>query len=641
MNHLKITSILVSVAMCMSFVMTPVTAFADETEAPEQTTEATESKETEAPKETEKETEPTKDTETEPTEETVPEITKESEPAEETVPSESEREEETQPSDTEPSQPEETEPSEKAEPSVTEEPSEPSETEAEAKTEPDTQTDSKNRTDAQAGGGPCGSNANWAYDGYGTLTITGSGSMSNYDPNGPWLAYIDGITKVVISDGLTGIGRNNFKDCENLKSVTIPDSVTTIGSYAFAGCKGLTSVTLPSKLKYIESYAFKDCTGIKSLTIPGSVTNGLYGFAFDNCGITTLTVMDGVKTITGAFSNCNCLTTVYLPKSVTSLENAFYCTLNIKEINYAGSASDWSKINGLSTNNFTKAEIKYSATYYSLTVKDAPNGTISLSKYTASEGEQIKVIAHPDSGYYMSQFKYNNTNSFGSSFTMPNENVTVEPVFEKIVQANVGDKLPDFNYGLLYKVTNNAMNGTGTVMCEGFFLFGIPADEATLYRLFGTVTIPAVVNLDGINYKVTSIKPGCFRGIKYIKTVSIGSNVAVIGDNAFYDCSGLTKVTIGKGVKTIGNNAFARCPKLSSFTVSSTVLWKIGTYAFAKDSKLKTLFIKNTTKLTKKGVKKSLKSSSVKTVKVKKSKVSKYRKFFTKKNCGRKVKVKK
>ena len=132
-----------------------------------------------------------------------------------------------------------------------------------------------------------------------------------------------------------------------------------------------------------------------------------------------------------------------------------------------------------------------------------------------------------------------------------------------------------------------------------------------------------------------------FRGDKYLKTVTIGSNVTVIGNNAFYGCPLLTKVSGGARLKTIGANAFARCPKLSSFTITSKVLSKIGTYAFAKDSRLKTISIKNTTKLSKKGVKKSLKSSKIKTVKVKKSKVGKYRKYFTKKNCGRRVKVKK
>ena len=37
MKHLKITSVLLSAAMCVSFVMAPVGVFADETEAPAET----------------------------------------------------------------------------------------------------------------------------------------------------------------------------------------------------------------------------------------------------------------------------------------------------------------------------------------------------------------------------------------------------------------------------------------------------------------------------------------------------------------------------------------------------------------------------------------------------------------------------
>ena len=62
---------------------------------------------------------------------------------------------------------------------------------------------------------------------------------------------------------------------------------------------------------------------------------------------------------------------------------------------------------------------------------------------------------------------------------------------------------------------------------------------------------------------------------------------------------------------------------------------------FIYTSKLKTLYLKKTTKLTKKGVRGSLYLSSVKTVKVKKSKVRKYKKIFKKSNSGKKVKVKK
>ncbi|MBE7070504.1 MAG: hypothetical protein E7386_08385 [Ruminococcaceae bacterium] len=94
-------------------------------------------------------------------------------------------------------------------------------------------------------------------------------------------------------------------------------------------------------------------------------------------------------------------------------------------------------------------------------------------------------------------------------------------------------------------------------------------------------------------------------------------------------------------VVTIGSYAFAYCSKLKSFTITSPALATIGTYAFKKDKKLKTVKFKNTTKLTKSGVKKSLKGSYVKYVKVKKSKIKSYRKIFKKSNSGRYVTVKK
>ena len=67
--------------------------------------------------------------------------------------------------------------------------------------------------------------------------------------------------------------------------------------------------------------------------------------------------------------------------------------------------------------------------------------------------------------------------------------------------------------------------------------------------------------------------------------------------------------------------------------------------AFSKARKVKTVYVK-TKKLTKASVKGSLKSCKVKKIRVKVGKkktnrkyAKKYRKYFTKKNAGRKVKV--
>lgn len=183
--------------------------------------------------------------------------------------------------------------------------------------------------------------------------------------------------------------------------------------------------------------------------------------------------------------------------------------------------------------------------------------------------------------------------------------------------------------GYIYKVTNPAEDGTG-----GVSFIGVKNPTAS-------VVIPGTVELKGNIYKVNRIASTAFFNDTTVKTVYIGANVLIIDNNAFFGCSNLVKVSGGARLKTIGTNAFARCPKLSTFVITSTALYKIGPQAFYKDSRLKTIYIKNTAKLTKGGVKKSLKGSSVKTVKVKKSKVSKYKKYFKKSNSGRTVKVKK
>ncbi|MCR4776803.1 MAG: leucine-rich repeat domain-containing protein [Saccharofermentans sp.] len=140
---------------------------------------------------------------------------------------------------------------------------------------------------------------------------------------------------------------------------------------------------------------------------------------------------------------------------------------------------------------------------------------------------------------------------------------------------------------------------------------------------------------------VKTIAYGAFANC-YLTKVYIPASVVTIGDFAFRGNKQMVKFTGGAGVVTIGIQAFEHCWKLSNFVITSKKLKKIGKACFLCDSKLKTLYIKQTTKLTKKGVKNSLYLSSVKKVKVKKSKVKKYKKYFTYRNCAKRgVKVKK
>ena len=219
--------------------------------------------------------------------------------------------------------------------------------------------------------GSCGENVTWTLTADGTLTISGTGAMTDYtyDSRSPWYScrtYIkrvvmqqgvtsigdhafwdcSGLTSVTIPDGVTSIGGDAFSGCAALTSVTIPGSVTSIGGGAFSGCTSLTSVAIPSSVTEIGGSAFSGCTGLTSVTIPDSVTS-IGDSVFSGCtALTAVTISDGVTAIGGStFSNCIRLAKVTIPKSVTSIgKNAFYYCESIADVYYDGTEEDWAKI---------------------------------------------------------------------------------------------------------------------------------------------------------------------------------------------------------------------------------------------------------------------------------------------------------
>ena len=116
----------------------------------------------------------------------------------------------------------------------------------------------------------CGDNLYWSFDAEsGTLTITGSGQMTDYDDS-PWESFSDQITSVVFPDGLASIGNYAFSNCTRLTSVIIPDSVISIGNHAFSSCTGLTSVIIGNGVTSIGGSAFNGCSGLVDVCYEGT-----------------------------------------------------------------------------------------------------------------------------------------------------------------------------------------------------------------------------------------------------------------------------------------------------------------------------------------------------------------------------------
>lgn len=77
---------------------------------------------------------------------------------------------------------------------------------------------------AEIASGTCGKygdNITWVLDDDGTLTLSSSGEMKDYDwNNSPWYSN-EKVIKASISEGITSIGNYVFYVCSGLTSVTI------------------------------------------------------------------------------------------------------------------------------------------------------------------------------------------------------------------------------------------------------------------------------------------------------------------------------------------------------------------------------------------------------------------------------------
>lgn len=205
--------------------------------------------------------------------------------------------------------------------------------------------------------GTCGAegdNLTWTLDCNGTLTVSGTGAMADFDPwSAPWEDYRSStqLTSVIIEEGVTTVGEHAFYNCSFLSSVTVPNTVTAIKDYAFEGCSDLRSVTLPNSVttigysafagcSFLESIdlgtgltdlgsdAFAGCYALESIVIPESVTEmGLS--IFDGCqNLTSVQLPNGLTSIGwGMFKNCVSLPSIVIPGSVTTIGiDAFsYC----------------------------------------------------------------------------------------------------------------------------------------------------------------------------------------------------------------------------------------------------------------------------------------------------------------------------
>ena len=151
------------------------------------------------------------------------------------------------------------------------------------------------------------------------------------------------IEKIVIGDGITGIGASCFETASNseaysnLKEVVLPDTVTSINSAAFYKDTSLTTINL-NKVQSVGRAAFAR-SGIENVSFEApEVSIGTN--AFNKCASLQSVTANKVSSIGEcAFQECSSLQSVKTKEITTVGESAFEDCAALKSFTYEGELS--------------------------------------------------------------------------------------------------------------------------------------------------------------------------------------------------------------------------------------------------------------------------------------------------------------
>ena len=378
------------------------------------------------------------------------------------------------------------------------------------------------------------------------------------------------LTAIEIPNSVISIGVCAFSGCTNLTAIEIPNSVTSIGEEAFYGCDRLHSVTIGAGVVSIGRDAFSTPEIVIWLcnTPPEGYTNArgsvnyVTNTSYENLGdvkvcpyLSSPFEVDGIKYVPTnlsericdviddssdhstvvipsavvfdgttyavrcigdyAFYNCNNLTTIEIPSSITSIgDGAFSRCFGLTAIQIPSSVTSIGSFAFSGCSGLTSIEI--------------PNSVTSIGSSTFSDCSGLTAIEIPNSVTSIGEWAFSDCTNLS-----------------QLVIEDGGEALT---------IQSNTFSG-----CPITSLYmGRNVNDYINFSSLETLTIGS---------SVTSIGNSAFEGCSGLTAVEIPNSVTSIGSDAFSYCSGLTSIEIPNSVTSIESNAFAACTSIRELII--------------------------------------------------------------------------
>lgn len=141
----------------------------------------------------------------------------------------------------------------------------------------------------------------------------------------------DNISKVVFPKNVKAISECAFSN-SNIVEVVLNEGIERIDRLAFMDSK-IQKINFPSTLVSIEESAFQDCLNLSTVDLSRTKIETIGVSAFIDCGISTLSLPEGLKVIQDqAFYGNKSLKEVKLPLGIQVVENSAFCNSSIVKV---------------------------------------------------------------------------------------------------------------------------------------------------------------------------------------------------------------------------------------------------------------------------------------------------------------------
>ncbi|MCQ2052266.1 MAG: leucine-rich repeat protein, partial [Bacteroidaceae bacterium] len=478
--------------------------------------------------------------------------------------------------------------------------------------------------------GTCGDGMKWRYDTIArTMTISGDGYIADYktvgdiwtglETNTPWNEFSDSIETVIVEEGVKGLGKYAFWDCDSLTTVILPSSCTDYGQSSFADCSSLQTVVVAARnIWQANSYSFsnydkctlyvpKDLVDYYKKEIPFNEFSNIVGIYFVKIdeNIVNGTIVperyyfkDGEQVNLTPKPKNNFIVESVIVNGDTLKESTdgfvvsginadlfISATFDVANSGQCGDSLTWAfdkaaKKLVISGNgampDYTASNMpwKYFKEHYGIEVVEISQGV------TAVGSNAFNGCVGLDSVFISNTVASIGSNAFSgcsslTSVTIPNTVASIgDGAFSGVNVVGYGGSATGSPWG-----ASKMVNG----VVDGDFVYS-NAQKDTLIAYIGTGGNVAIPNT------VANIGISAFYGCTALTSVIIPNSVTSIGNCAFDGCSGLTSVEIPNSVTSIGNEAFDGCKGLTSVTIPNSVT-SIGKSAFYECSSLTSVSI--------------------------------------------------